>query len=176
MRIDDLDATALSPDMTTSAPETEPKPLAEYGLLIATFATIFSVATATARRQGRLPARVGAGDVILGGIATQKLSRLVTKDRVASPVRAPFTESERTPSGEVEERPARGGLRQAVGELLTCPFCLAQWIGAGFTLGLLYAPRFTRLVMAMNAMVGVSDFLQIAYKAAENRRAPTPAE
>ena len=152
---------------------TDPKPLAEYGLLIATFATLFSVGTAAARRQGRLPVRVGAGDVILGGMATQKLSRLVTKDRVAQPVRAPFTEPARTPDGAVEERPARGGLRQAIGELLTCPFCLAQWIGAGFTLGLLYAPRVTRLVMAMNAMVGVSDFLQIAFKAAENRREPS---
>ena len=152
--------------------DAESKPLAEYGLLIATFATLFSVGTAAARRQGRLPTRVGAADVILGGMATQKLSRMVTKDRVASPVRAPFTEAERTPSGDVEERPAGGGLRQAIGELLTCPFCLAQWIGAGFTLGLLYAPRVTRLVMAMNAMVGVSDFLQIAFKAAENRREP----
>jgi hypothetical protein len=153
-------------------PEAESKPLAEYGLLIATFTTVFSVGAAAARRQGRLPDRVRAGDVILGGMATQKLSRLVTKDRVGAPVRAPFTESERTPAGDVEERPARGGLRQAVGELLTCPFCLAQWIAAGLTLGLLYAPRFTRLVMAMNAMAGVSDFLQIAYKAAENRRQP----
>ncbi|HVE68816.1 MAG TPA: DUF1360 domain-containing protein [Solirubrobacteraceae bacterium] len=158
--------------MPAAAPETETEPLAHYGLLIATFATIFTVGTATARRQGRLPTRVSAGDVILGGMATQKVSRLVTQDRVASPVRAPFTEAERKPTGEVEERPARGGIRQAVGELLTCPFCLAQWIGAGFTLGLLYAPRVTRLVMAMNAMVGVSDFLQIAFKAAENRREP----
>ena len=155
--------------------EPEPKPLAEYGLLIATFATLFSVGTAAAQRKGRLPTRVGAGDVILGGIATQKLSRMVTKDRVASPVRAPFTEVEAVAPGEVRERPAGGGLRRALGELLTCPFCLAQWIGAAFTLGLLYAPRVTRLVMAMNAMVGVSDVFQIAYKAAENRREPAEA-
>ena len=147
------------------------RPLAEYGALMATFATVFSVGTAAARRHGRLPPRVGARDVVLGGMATQKLSRLVTKDRVARPVRAPFTEVERSgPNAEMEERPARGGARQAVGELLTCPFCLSQWIAGGFTLGLLYAPRVTRLVMAMMAMVGISDFLQIAYKAAENRR------
>jgi hypothetical protein len=148
------------------------RPLAEYGLLIATFATLFSVGTAAARRQGRLPTRMSASDVVLGGIATQKLSRIVTKDRVASPVRAPFTEVETVAPGEVEERPAGGGLRRALGELLTCPFCLAQWIGAAFALGLLYAPRVTRLVMGMSAMVGVSDFVQIAYKAAENRREP----
>jgi hypothetical protein len=149
----------------------EAEPLAEYGLLIATFATLFSVGTAAARRQGRLPERVRAGDVVLGGMATQKLSRLVAKEKVTSPVRAPFTEVDEDAPGEPRERPAgRSGLRHTVGELLLCPFCLSQWIAAGFTLGLLYAPRVTRLVMAMNAMVGVSDLLQVAYKAAENRR------
>jgi hypothetical protein len=151
----------------------EGKQPVEYGVVIATFATLFSVATAAARRQGRLPPRVGAGDVVLGGLATQKLSRLVAKEKVTSAVRAPFTEVEKTGSGEEHERPARGGgLRRAVGELLLCPFCLAQWIAAGFTLGLLYAPRVTRLVMAMNAIAGLSDFVQIAYRAAENRRDP----
>jgi uncharacterized protein DUF1360 len=149
----------------------EPRPLAEYGALMATFATVFSVGTAAARRQGRIPEKLGAGDVVLGGMATQKLSRLVTKDWVTRPVRAPFTEVERAgPDAELQERPAGGGLRRAVGELLLCPFCLSQWIAAGFMLGLLYAPRVTRLVMAMNAMVGIADFLQVAYKAAENRR------
>ena len=154
----------------------DPKPLTEYGLLIATFTTLFSVGTAAARARGRLPTRLSASDVILGGMATQKMSRMVTKDRVARPVRAPFTEVQPVAPDKVEERPAGGGLRRALGELLTCPFCLAQWIGAAFTLGLLYAPRVTRLVMAMNAMVAVSDFLQIAYKAAENRREPVEAE
>jgi hypothetical protein len=153
--------------------EPQPKPLAEYGVLIATFATVFSVGTAAARRQGRLPERVAAADVVLGGIATQKLSRLVAKDKVTSAFRAPFTEVERAgPNAEVEERPAGRGVRYAVGELLVCPFCLAQWIAAGFALGLMYAPRVTRLVMAMNAMVAISDFLQVAYRAAENRREP----
>ncbi|MDX6649621.1 MAG: hypothetical protein QOJ97_1572 [Solirubrobacteraceae bacterium] len=153
--------------------EPQPKPLAEYGVLIATFATLFSVGTAAARRQGRLPERVAAADVVLGGIATQKLSRLVAKDKVTSAVRAPFTEVERSgPNAEVEERPAGRGVRYAVGELLVCPFCLSQWIAAGFALGLMYAPRVTRLVMAMNAMVAISDFLQVAYRAAENRREP----
>jgi len=150
------------------------RPLAEYGALMVTFATVFSVGTAAARRQGRLPAHVGAGDVVLGGMATQKLSRLVAKDPVTRPVRAPFTELEPDgPPSSGRERPAAGGgVRQVLGELLTCPFCLSQWIAAGFTLGLLYAPRVTRLVMAMSAMVGISDFLQVVYKAAENRREP----
>ena len=157
--------------------ERDTKPLAEYGLVLATFATLFSVGTAAARRQGRLPDRVHAGDVVLGAIATQKLSRLVAKENVTRPVRAPFTEVESNGADGAWERPARGsGLRYAMGELLLCPFCLAQWIAAAFTLGLVYAPRVTRLAMATIAMAGLSDFVQVAYKAAEKRREPVPAE
>ena len=40
------------------------------------------------------------------------------------------------------------GLRHSIGELITCPFCLDVWIAAGFTIGLVFAPRLTRLVAA----------------------------
>lgn len=148
-------------------------PLGEYGLLIATFGTLFSVGMAAASKRGRLPERVRASDVVLCGLATQKLSRLVAKDRVTSAVRAPFTrrQGEGGPA-EVEDAPRGGGIRHAIGELLVCPFCLAQWVGAAFTIGLMLAPRPTRVVAGMMSMVGLSDFLQIAYKSAENRMSP----
>ncbi len=148
-----------------------PHPLGEYGLLIATFGTLFSVGLTVAARAGRLPDRVRPSDVVLGALATQKLSRLVAKDRVTSAVRAPFTRREgEAGSAEVEEAPRGRGLRRTIGELLVCPFCLAQWVGAAFTIGLLLAPRPTRVIAGMMATVGLSDFLQVAYKAAENRR------
>src|SRR3954454_22044278 len=44
-------------------------------------------------RSGRsFPERVGAGDLLMAGVATHKLSRIVSKDRVTAPLRAPFTE------------------------------------------------------------------------------------
>jgi Protein of unknown function (DUF1360) len=148
-----------------------PRPLAEYGVLVAAFATAFSVITAAARRQGRLPERVDAGDIVLGGIASHKLARLITKDKVTSVVRAPFTEEEGGGSGaEVEEKPRGTGVRYAIGELISCPHCLGQWIAAAFIQGLVFAPRVTRLVASMFSVVALSDFLQIAYKAAENRK------
>jgi Protein of unknown function (DUF1360) len=149
--------------------------LGEYAALIAGFATSFGVAMAAARRRrGELPERIAPGDVVMAGVATQKLSRLIAKDRVTSVVRAPFTREEAlAPSTpEVDERPRGRRLRRAVGELLTCPFCLSQWVAGGFTAGLLLAPRPTRVVVAMFDMVAMSDFLQVAYKAAENRKSP----
>jgi len=149
----------------------EERALGEYAALIATFASAFGVALAAARhRRGELPERVGAGDVVMAGIATQKLSRLIAKDRVTSVVRAPFAREEgRAGPGEVSERPRGGRVRRAIGELLTCPFCLSQWVAGGFTAGLLLAPRPTRVVIGMFDIVALSDFLQVAYKAAEER-------
>jgi hypothetical protein len=149
----------------------EPRALPEYAALIAGFASAFGVSLAAARRRrGELPERIAAGDVVMAGIATQKLSRLLAKDRVASVIRAPFTREE-GPDGpaEVSETPRGGRVRQAVGELVSCPFCLSQWVAGGFTAGLVLAPRSTRVVVAMFDMVALSDFLQVAYKAAEER-------
>jgi hypothetical protein len=139
----------------------------EYGGLLAAFATIFSVGVVAARRRGRMPEHVRADDIALGGIATFKVARLLSKDRVTSPVRAPFTRGE----GE-EERPRGRGVRYVIGELFLCPFCLAQWIGAAYAMGLVFAPRVTRLIAAMMSVVALSDFLQLVYKAAETRRDP----
>src|SRR4051794_36956879 len=65
----------------------EQRALPEYAALIAGFGTAFGVSLAAARRRrGELPERIGAGDVAMAGIATQKLSRLLAKDRVTSVV------------------------------------------------------------------------------------------
>jgi hypothetical protein len=147
------------------------RPLGEYGLLVATFGTLFSLLTAAAARRGRLPERLEPADLVLGGVATYKLSRLVTKEKVTSPLRAPFTREEgEGPPAEVEERPRGRGLRYAIGELLTCPFCLSQWIAGAMVHGYAFAPRVTRLIGGMMSMVALSDFLQLAYRASERRQ------
>jgi hypothetical protein len=107
-------------------------------------------------------------DLILLSIATHKLSRIVTKDRVTGPFRAPFTRlSGDSGSGEVEEIPRGEGMQRAVGELLTCPFCLAPWTAALLLNMLARAPRFTRMVAALFSMVSGSDFLNRVYYGAK---------
>lgn len=61
------------------------------------------------------------------------------------------------------------GARRAIGELLVCPYCLGLWVVAGFSLGLLFAPRLTRFLAALFSALTISDFLQIAYKAAAEK-------
>ncbi len=149
----------------------EEQPLAGRVTLVAAFGASLAAAAAAARVTGREPPeRPHPADVVMAGLATHKLSRLLAKAKATSFVRAPFTEYERpTGHGEVEERPRGGGARRAVGELLVCPYCLSQWISAGFAAGLVLAPRTTRLVAASYSAQALADFLQLAYVAAEKR-------
>jgi hypothetical protein len=149
----------------------EPRPLRAYAVLIVVFNTLFGGLVARAARQGRLPQRVALGDIVLLGVAAHKLSRLVAKDRVTSVVRAPFATYQGAASGtEVNETPRGSGARLALGELLTCPYCIGQWIATALTCALLYAPRLTRLIAAMCGALAVSDVLNHAYDRRERRR------
>jgi Protein of unknown function (DUF1360) len=153
------------------ADPSEQPPLGSYAALTALFNAAFAGALAAARASDReLPERIGAGDVVLLGTASHKLSRMMSKDRVTSFARAPFAEyQEPGGPGEVEESPRGRGLRRAIGELLVCPYCLGMWTSAGLHVGLIFAPRTTRLLASTFTALTISDFLQIAYKAAEDR-------
>jgi len=146
-------------------------PFAPYLAFMSVFGTLVSAGLLIARRQGReLPERVGAGELMLVGTASHKLSRLISTDKVTAPLRAPFTELEgKGGPAELEESSRGTGLRKAIGELLICPYCLGLWVVAAFSLGLLFAPRVTRFVASLFAALTISDFFQIAYKAAEEK-------
>jgi hypothetical protein len=140
----------------------EQQPMAGRVTLVAAFGGSVAAAALAARATGRQPPeRPHPADVVMVGVATHKLSRLLTKAKVTSFLRAPFTELEGpSGAGEVEEKPREAtGVRRAVGELLVCPFCMGQWVSAGFFAGLVLAPRATRLVAASYS----------AQKAAEER-------
>ncbi len=146
----------------------EHKPLVEYAALTALFNAAMAGALVAGR--DRLPERVGAGDIALMGMASHKFSRLISKDRVTSFLRAPFTRFEEDAGpGEVSESSRGTGAQKAIGELLVCPYCLGQWVTGGYMAGLLFAPRVTRFLGAMYAALTVSDFLQLAYKAGQEQ-------
>lgn len=149
----------------------ERPPFKSYASFAALLNAGMGVALVAARRSGRqLPERVDAGDLALMGVASHKISRLVSKDKVTSFARAPFTEfQEKGGPAEVEERPRGTGARRAIGELLVCPYCLGLWVSAGLHVGMLFAPRMTRFVASIFGALTISDFLQIAYRAAEDR-------
>jgi len=146
------------------------RPLGGYVVVVAAFAALLSGAAGLALATGRrLPPGVGPWDVLLLAAGTHKLSRTLTKDAITSPLRAPFTRYKQTggPAEVMEEVRFHGGLRHSIGELITCPFCLDVWIATGFTIGLVFAPRFTRLVATALTAVTGADFLHLLYAKAQ---------
>lgn len=144
----------------------EQRPLSGYLALLAGFTALSGGMGAFVVRRRALPERLPAEDLALLTVATFRLSRLVTKDSVTAVVRAPFTRYEEPAGeGEVNEEVAGTGLRHAVGELVSCPFCISVWAATGLTFGLVAAPRSTRLVCSALAAVTGSDALQFAFAA-----------
>lgn len=141
--------------------EEELHELGPYAALSSVFTSAFAATLALG--YNRLPERFSAGDLVLLSVATHKLSRLLASDRVTRPLRAPFTEVEDDSSSrDMKERPRGRGLKRAIGELLSCPFCLDQWVAGAFVGGLIFAPRPTRTTASMFAVVAGSDYLQHA--------------
>jgi hypothetical protein len=162
--------TEASSEKVLSGRSTDASPLGSYALLTGLFAAVFGGGYVVLHHRKRVPKKMDATDLLLVGVGTYKLSRLLSKDRVTSFLRAPFTEPVRAGGpGEVEEKARGQGLRLALGELLVCPYCLGQWVAAAFVLALAAAPRLTRLVAATLSVVTISDALQIAYKAMAKR-------
>lgn len=147
------------------------KVLGAHAALTGTFLVSFSGALFAAHRAGkRPPERLGVWDAIAAGMASHKLSRLIAKDKVTSFIRAPFVSSqEPSGRGEVSSQARGHGLQFAIGELLTCPYCLGQWISAALGVGMVAAPRFTRLLTFVYTAETIGDFLQLGYLAAEER-------
>ncbi|WP_055490891.1 DUF1360 domain-containing protein [Streptomyces sp. TP-A0356] len=140
-------------------------PLGGYALLATAFAAGITVFTVVARRRGvQLPERVPPWDVALLATATFRASRLLSKDKITSFLRAPFTHRESAGTAdEVMDQPRGTGARRAVGDLVACPFCTAGWVAGALVCGYVAAPRATRLVCAGLSAVTVADLLQYAW-------------
>jgi hypothetical protein len=131
------------------------RPLPEYAALTGAFGAVLGGFLLLTRR--RLPDRVGIGDTVRIGVASYKLGRLVARDEVTSWMRAPVTRDE----DATEPKPQ--GLERALGELVTCPYCVGLWTAAGLSYALVLFPRQTRLVTTIFGGQAVADFLNAAY-------------
>jgi hypothetical protein len=131
------------------------RPYPEYAALTGAFAAVVGGFLLFASR--RLPERIGFGDVVRIGLASYKIGRLVAKDDVTSWVRAPVTKDEEG------SEPKPEGAARALGELVTCPYCVGVWTSAGLSCALVLLPRETRLVTTIFSAQAVADFLNAAF-------------
>lgn len=141
------------------------RPLRGYVITMSVYAGVVAALAGVVRlTHAEPPDGLSERDVVLCAAATHKLSRLLAKDPVTSPLRAPFTEFRGTQGpSELEETVRADGQSKAVGELLTCPFCTGVWVATGFTAGLLLLPRTTRIAMGALAALTGADFLHFAH-------------
>jgi Protein of unknown function (DUF1360) len=143
----------------------EDRPLGGYLAAIGVYAAAVGTLAAVTRLTRReVPDGLAVTDVLLSAVATHKLSRLITKDPVTSPLRAPFTvyEGQEGPA-ELREGVRGHGARKTMGEFITCPFCLDLWVATGLTAGFIYLPRTTRLAVDTLAVLAGADLLQFGY-------------
>jgi hypothetical protein len=133
-----------------------------YALIIGTYLTFFAMVAAMTSRNGRrLKETPPARDIALIGIATYRLSRLVTYDRVTSVLRQPFVEEgrgEENLEGTIQ-RPKGTGLQRALGELLTCSWCASVWSGTINVAAYTLFPRVGRMFLMVLAASGISEIL-----------------
>lgn len=145
------------------------QPLGPYLGLAAIFNLSFAGFLLVSRQAKRpLPEQLTVRDMALLGIATYKMSRLLSRDQVTAFLRAPFVKYKSAGlTSEVEEEPRGTGWQRALGNLLTCPYCVGQWVVAGFAYSLVFAPRTTRFVEGVLSAYALSDFLGLAYEKSE---------
>lgn len=139
-------------------------PFSSYRILSATFgAALTSVAT-TGFLFRRFKAPLAVLDLCMMAASTHKLAHIVTGERVTMPLRAPFTkQADFGREGGHKSIPVQHGMHRAIGELLTCPHCIAPWIGLGVVAGYVVAPVPTRVVTTLFTIVTGADFLHHAY-------------
>ncbi len=149
----------------------QPKPLGAYAILTAGFHGAVGAYVLAHRRSGRtLPSKLPIGDFVLLAVGTHKLSRLISKDRVTSFLRSPFTRyQEDAGPAEVSEEPRGTGLQLAIGELIVCPYCLGQWVAAAFVGSYVAWPDVTRMAATVFAVLAASDVMQQAWVALDRR-------
>jgi hypothetical protein len=144
-----------SVDSSEEAQLEEERPLPEYAGLAGAFWLIFAAFMAAER--DRLPEQIRLGDFARITLSTYKLSRLIAKDDVSTFLRAPVTED------EAGRKPKREGVARAVGELVTCPYCIGLWIASGLSYAQVVFPRETRFATTIFSAHAVTDFLHAAF-------------
>ncbi|HEY2286266.1 MAG TPA: DUF1360 domain-containing protein [Streptosporangiaceae bacterium] len=141
------------------------RPLRGYAATMGTYGLVVGALAAAARlARPDIPDKLPVTDIALSAVATHKLSRLLARDPVTSPLRAPFTTYRGTAGpAELAEDVRGSGASKTVGELITCPFCIGVWVATGLTAGLVFLPRTTRLVTGTLTALSGADLLQYGH-------------
>jgi hypothetical protein len=142
----------------------DPRPLEGHAGLLASYSVLAGALAIGLRRKKHELSPLRPMDLVLYALATQHLSRTITKDSVTSILRVPFTKfKEPAGEGEVNEEVIGTGARHAIGELITCPFCMSQWTATALVAGSVLSPTLATAVVSVSAAARASDYLDLLY-------------
>lgn len=145
-----------------------PLPLEGYATLLAIYGTGTAGLLAWAARNEHTFDDISLQDLLVLGVGSHKLARMISKDRVGTVLRQPFTEYDGTDGalpGEAKEsaRRDRGSFIQAVGELLSCPYCMTTWAGTALFGTFLADRKLGRTLGALLSTLSLADMAQSFY-------------
>ena len=108
-----------------------------------------------ARRRRDVPS---VSELVVVGLASHRVGRMLAFERVGEPFREPFTATVPDESGADDTVVARGrGVRWVVGELVSCPTCVATWAALAMSLMRRFAPGPTSILIGSLATAGVAE-------------------
>ena len=143
----------------------EDAPLGSYALLMGVYGSALAGFLAWRGGSRGLSPQWEVRDLVTYALATHKLTRIIGRDFVTTLVRAPFVRFEhKDRAGEVSESSRGEGLRRAIGDLVSCTFCLGPWVAGALVCARAVRPRETRLLASIFALTAFSDFLHRAYE------------
>lgn len=128
-------------------------PYGYYAALIALYNALFGGFLILYQRRSARIEKLSALDLITLGLATLRISKLLSEDEITAVIRSPVVDD------NVEARRPEGrGLRWTLGKLVLCPTCTGTWVAAFLTYALHLFPSYTRPLLAIMSASGISQF------------------
>jgi uncharacterized protein DUF1360 len=137
-------STAAVAKRTAAKASNDPRPLEGHAGILASYAVLTGALVFKLRRRSSDVRQLRPMDLLLYGLATEHLSRVITE-------------------GEVNEDVIGTGAKHAIGELVTCPFCIAQWVATALIAGSVASPSLATAVVSVSAVARFSDYLDLLY-------------
>lgn len=112
------------------------------------------------------------GQGVSYALATHGVARILSTETITLPLRSPFVDREFTEDGGCSETPRGTGLRKAIGELVTCPYCCSTWAAAMLMAGHIWRPKATRVLVNVFAAAAAANMLHRAFSRLERTKRP----
>jgi hypothetical protein len=150
-----------------------------YGVFLLNYLLLWGLFLFVARAVGAIwPREISGMDLLLLSLATFRLTEIVTEEKVARVIRAPFadevTVQKENGEEETQEVPRGTGFRRVVGEMILCPWCTGVWIATLLTFAWVLIPAVAKVILIAFAVAAGGMIFQITTKLLDRTRTSIP--